>query len=153
MHACIQLSFDAYENNNYYIDFSQGYSIIIILYYTEGAKGSFSILKKSPHQHDVLDLLRDHTADWIDLGIELEVSENKRTEFSQDDRLSPYGKLDKVLSYWIRAEPTPVTWEKVKEVLIKLNFRSTAKKVERFLQEVDTVEKYKNEDDWKPFNE
>ena len=64
--------------------------------------------------------------------------------------LGPIGKLDKVLSNWIGAEPTPVTWEKVKEVLIKLDFRPTAKKVERFLQEVDTVEKYKNEEDWKP---
>ena len=128
-------------------------TIYIILYYTEGAKGGSSILKKSPLIYDVLDLLRDHTARWNDLGIHLEVSENKRTELSQNGSLTSDGKLEKILSNWIGAEHTPVTWEKVKEVLIKLDFRPTAKKVEHFLEEVDTVEKYKKEEDWKPFKD
>ena len=102
--------------------------------------------------YDVLDLLRDHSANWNDLGIELGVKENQRTALSHNVGLSPYVKLDKILSQWIQAQPTPVTWEKVVEVLIKLDFRPTAKEVKCFLESVDIVDKYKQKPNFEPFN-
>ena len=127
-------------------------TIYIILYYTEGAKGGFSIIKKSPDMFDIFDLLREHSADWNDLGIELGVKENQRTALSRNVALSDNGKLDKILSQWIQAQPTPVTWEKVFEVLIKLDFRPTAQEVKHFLESVDIVDKYKQKPNYEPFN-
>lgn len=117
----------------------------------QGAKGGFSIMKKSPDDYDVFDLLRDHSADWNDLGIELGVKENQRTALSRTVALSDNGKLNKILSQWIQAQPTPVTWEKVFEVLIKLDFRPTAQNVQDFLERVDIVDRYKLKPNYKPF--
>ena len=126
-------------------------TLYIILYYIEGAKGGFCITKKSPEIEDVHNLLRHHSADWNDLGIELGISENACKELGQNVALNANVKLNKILHLWIQGQPTPVTWEKVFEVVRKLNFTDTAKEIKRFLGEVDTVDKYKGKPNFEPF--
>ena len=122
-----------------------------ILYYLEGAVGGFCITKKSPEKDDVHDLLREHSADWNDLGSELGISNNNRKALTQDYALSVNGKLENILHLWIQGQPTSVTWENVFDVLIKLKFMTTAQKIKRFLGEVDTVDKYKGKPNFEPF--
>ena len=158
MHACIQLSFDAYENNNYYyctlvINFrhSYNYTFYIILYYLEGAEGEFSMRKKSPELCDVYNLLRNHSPDWHVLGIELGITVGDLKSLTKNAALGNLSKLNIILNDWIQGQPTSVTWGKVFEVLIKLNLRHTAQEVNCFLERVDIVKKYMGRPDFVEF--
>ena len=83
------------------------------------------------------------------IGMTWAITENDRRALRQNVALGVNGKLNKVLHFWIQVQP--VTWEKVFEVLIKLNFTSTAPEVQDFLERVDIVYKYKGKPNFKPF--
>ena len=107
-----------------------------------------NILKKSPEVDDVFDLIKEHSANWYDLAIELKIDENTRTTLHNDARLTNHGKLERILQKWHQAQPSDVTWEKILEVLESMMLRRTARKVKMFLEKPNVIEKYRKKPDF-----
>ena len=87
-------------------------------------------------------LLKEKSADWNGFRIELGVDGNYGDTLARDHSLTDDGRLEKVLTDWIEAQPSKVTWSKILEILEAQKFRKMAENVNVFLQREDVIEKY-----------
>ena len=61
---------------------------------------------------------------------------------ARDRSLTDDDRLDKVLTKWIEAQPSPVTWNMILEMLRELELLNIADKVKTYLKREDVIEKY-----------
>ena len=94
-------------------------------------------------------MLKEKSADWNAFRIELKLDGNYGDTLAHDPRLNDDGRLDKVLTKWMEAQPSPVTWAKILEILESLQLRSIAKKVNDYLQSPDVINKYIKKEDFR----
>ena len=71
------------------------------------------ILKESPNQRDVLNLLVGISSKWYDIGLSLGIDDNDLDELSRNVQYTNATKLSKVIRKWIDTKSSPVTWETV----------------------------------------
>ena len=107
-----------------------------------GNKTYKDLLKKSPEIIDVLHLVPDIASSWYEFGMQLRVSISVRESLIRDISFSDDAKLEKVLMYWIQAEPSPVTWKMILQALVNLERISIASKVREYLEKPETYSKY-----------
>ena len=106
---------------------------------------SSGVLDKKPSLKDALNVLRNISTEWDDIGRELDVSFNLREGWERDS-LTNKKRLERVLNTWLVSEcHTPVTWRELIKILKspELCFTSTARNVEEFLQTKNAQETYK----------
>ena len=88
------------------------------------------------------------SSNWIAFCRELGLLVNYRLTLARDRSLNDNDRLDKVLTKWIEAQPSPVTWAKILEILQNLHFLNIAKKVRDYLQSPDVIMKYIKKEDF-----
>ncbi len=91
-----------------------------------------TVWHKKPPLKEVKRLLRDKSANWDDIGSELDVPLNTREELRRDSTLSASGRLERVLSYWLQTEKC-CTWEAFRKRLVDLDYNDVVQKVDTFL--------------------
>ena len=79
---------------------------------------------------------------------ELELDVNCRNILARDSSLTDDDRLENVLTKWIEAKQSPVTWAKILEILQSLDLLSIAKKVNDYLQRPDVIMKYIKKEDY-----
>ena len=95
---------------------------------------------------DLVPLMKDISASWNEIGIELKVPPNDRDSLSKNATLSDYGKMDTVIRNWNGTQKTDVTW---KTILNTLNEkRDVRTKVIEFLEKPENYAKYINKADF-----
>ena len=93
-------------------------------------------------------MLREKSADWKAFRREMNLHDNYEDTLARDPRLNDDDRLYKVFTKWIEAEPSPVTWAKILEILQILHFLNIAKKVRDYLQDGDVIKKYSKKEDY-----
>ena len=103
------------------------------------------ILKKRPEKIDLLNQLASIKAKWSELGEGLCVDDGD-IESIRLSNLSDQGKLSAVLQKWMDTMKSPVTWEKMIEVVQGplVQKATVAVQIRSFLLQEDTFEKYLN---------
>ena len=103
------------------------------------------ILKKRPEKIDLLNQLASIKAKWSELGEGLCVDDGD-IESIRLSNLSDQGKLSAVLQKWMDTMKSPVTWEKMIEVVQGplVQKATVAVQIRSFLSQEDTFEKYLN---------
>ena len=97
-------------------------------------------MKKSPEMDDLVPLMKDISASWNEIGIDLKVPSNDRDSLLRNSMLDDYGKMDKVIRNWNGTQKTDVTWE---TILNTLNGkRDVRTKVIEFLEKPKNYAKY-----------
>ena len=82
-----------------------------------------SILSQAPHSTDVFNLLKVKAYDWDNIGRGFEVPYGYREGLKRKGVTSTdEGKLEDVIMKWMESECSDVTWNKVIEVLKKLQY-------------------------------
>ena len=87
-------------------------------------------------------LLKEKSADWNGFRRELWLDGNYGDTLARDRSLTDDDRLDKVLTKWIEAQPSPVTWSMILEMLRELELLNVADKVKKYLKREDVIEKY-----------
>ena len=87
-------------------------------------------------------LLKEKSADWNGFRRELQLDGNYGDELARDRSLTDDDRLDKVLTKWIEAQLSPVTWSMILEMLRELELLNIADKVKTYLKREDVIEKY-----------
>ena len=124
------------------------YYILIFIPYSSDITYKDMLLKE-PEKKDVLDMLRQKSARWKEFAIALDVDDNLCDELTKAGSMaSSYEKLDAVLEEWIESQCSDVTWQKVIDVLKKLNLNRTASEVRKFLEQDKIKLKYYNCEDF-----
>lgn len=90
------------------------------------------ILNESPSIDDAFKCLRNASAIWDDIGRELEIERNYRKQLRTDPTMSADSKLERVLEKWIEGMTCEVTWQKMIDVLSRLDRKDIAKDVKKF---------------------
>ena len=87
-------------------------------------------------------LLKEKSADWNGFRRELWLDGNYGDTLARDRSLTDDDRLDKVLTKWIEAQPSPVTWSMILKMLRELELLNVADKVKKYLKREDVIEKY-----------
>ena len=105
---------------------------------------SASITNMKPELEDLTNLLEEYTSLWDDIGRGLNVSFNYRRGLHTDASLDNDKRLERVLCSWLEKTNSSVcTWNNFIKVLHdRLSLKAAAKKVQKFLQSSEAVEKY-----------
>ena len=96
---------------------------------------------KSPKPNDAHRLIKSHSSQWNELGIELDVSHDDREELRKDQGLSNSVRLNRVLNRWINADKD-VTWARLIQGLEEIELNSVAKSIKEFLKTDKALETY-----------
>ena len=96
----------------------------------------------SPEFLDVYHLLKEKSADWNGFRRELWLDGNYGDTLARDRSLTDDDRLDKVLTKWIDTRSSPVTWNKILEMLRELELLNIADKVKTYLKKEEVIEKY-----------
>ena len=112
---------------------------------------NIQIVKKSPDCTDVFHLIKCHSAKWDGFARELHVDYNTRESLKHDISLEDDGRLERVLKRWIESQCSLVTWEKILDVLISIDLKTTAGEVQKYLNYQEAVDKYVTKPDFKPY--
>ena len=103
-----------------------------------------SILNKKPSLKDACNMLRDHSSQWDDIGLQLDIPFDKRTEWHRDGSLTNEQRLQRILIHWFEGGcHTPVTWGGLIEILKESYYMATAEKIETFLKTEKAQKTYK----------
>ena len=121
-------------------------------YYVLDDQNDFEILKKSPDRTDVFSLIKCHSAKWDEFARELKVLDNTRESLRRNGSLVDEGRLEFILKEWIESHCSPVTWEKILDVLSSMLLNSTASEVLKFLNNQQVIDKYSNEPDFASYD-
>ena len=108
------------------------------------------ILKKSPDCIDVFNLIKSHSAKWDGFARELHVDDNTRESLKHNISLENDVRIERVLKIWIESQCSSVTWEKILDVLISMDLKTTAGKVQEYLKYQEVIDKYITKPDFKP---
>ena len=124
--------------------------ILLLIFIPYGSDITYKdLLLKEPEKKDVLDILQQKSARWKEFAIALDVNDNLCDDLTKAGPMSsPYEKLDTVLEEWIESQCSDVTWQKVFDVLKKLNLNRTANKFRKFLEQDEIKLKYYNREDF-----
>ena len=112
---------------------------------------NIQIVKKSPERTDVFNLIKCHSAKWDGFARELHVDDNTRESLKHDISLESDGRLERILKIWIESQCSSVTWEKILDVLISMDLKYTAGKVQDYLKYQEVIDKYVKKPDFKPY--
>ena len=106
---------------------------------------SSGVLDKKPSLKHACNLLRDQSADWDDIGLQLDVPFDVRNEWHKDGSLTNKQRLQRVINRWLVSEcPSAVTWNGLINILKQSDYIATAKKIESFLKTEYAQEHYKS---------
>ena len=108
------------------------------------------VLQKPPELTDVLDLVRNTSSSWFDIGSKLHVSLNVREGLRKDVSLSDDAKLEKILNEWIKFETVDVTWENILKALQAQRRNDIVRETLMYLKRPDIYSKYIKKDDFTP---
>ncbi len=104
---------------------------------TPGIKDKVPVLK------DAFNILRNKSANWDDIGRELEVSTNDQEGLRKNMAYSDFARLEAVLSKWLEQGGATSTWGQLMEALKVLRYKDAAEEVEKFLRTIEAIKKYK----------
>ena len=93
-------------------------------------------------------MLKEKSPNWNAFHRELGLDGNYGDSLARDRSLNDDDRLHKVFTKWIEAQPSPVTWAKILEILQNLHFLNIAKKVNDYLQRPDMIMKYIKKEDF-----
>ena len=82
--------------------------------------------------------------------MELRVGDNTRESLKRNS-LEDWQKLDTVLKTWMDSHSSPVTWENVIRILVKMELMKIAVNVQEYLKKQDVIDRYIQEPDFIPF--
>ena len=102
---------------------------------------------KSPKPNDAHRLIKSHSSQWNELGIELDVSHNDLEEIKTDGN-SNSERLNKVVNKWIDTGSVPVTWAKLIQGLEQIGLNIVAKSIKEFLKTEKALATYGSLPDW-----
>ena len=102
------------------------------------------LLQECPSVKDAYNLIKSHSAEWSELGLELDISRNFRNTLRRDPKLSDNGRLEEILEKWIESdsEDAPATWSFLIEALKGIELRSVIADVEKFLKTPKAAKSY-----------
>ena len=104
-----------------------------------------SVLDKKPSLKDACNVLRDQSAEWDDIGLQLDVPFDVREEWHKDGSLTNKQRLQRVINRWLVSDcHSAVTWSGLINILKQSDYISTAKKIESFLKTEYAQEHYKS---------
>ena len=76
-------------------------------------------------------MVKGISAQWYDLGRELNISLNARDNLQQNIAFSPDTKLEKIIQFWIEGETKPPTRGVLKDALSALGKKNLVKNLPR----------------------
>lgn len=74
---------------------------------------------KAPTLEVVFDLMKPYSARWNELGIALQIPHNYRQTLC-NDRMTADRRLEEVIYKWIKSKCSPVTWDYLIHVIVKI---------------------------------
>ena len=77
--------------------------------------------------------------------------DNTHESLERNNSLEDWQKLDTVLKTWIESHSSPVTWENVIHILVKMQLKNTAVNVQEYLEKQEVIDRYIQEPDFIPF--
>ena len=103
------------------------------------------LLQECPSLKDAYNLIKSHSAEWSELGRELDISRNFRNTLRRDPKLSDNDRLEEILEKWIESdsEDAPATWSCLIEALKGIELRSVITDVEMFLKAPKAAKSYR----------
>ena len=125
-----------------------------LYYFSDGVVGCFSIMRKSPNMHELYGLIRGIAHKWRVIANEIKVDGSycetltKSVQFVDQDGL----KLEEVLNKWESSQCSPVTWERIIEVLYAIDEKSTADIVSKHVRKQEVIAQYREKDDFEEFH-
>ena len=109
-----------------------------------------NLLDKPPETNDVLELVKDTSALWNELGSELRVPLNDRNTLRNDRTLSDNDRLEYVLNSWIGNETKEVKWKVIVDALKACKRKDLVRQVIMYLEKPETYMKYISMHDFFP---
>ena len=91
-----------------------------------------TIWYKTPSLKEIQKLLKEKSANWDEIGSELDVPLNTRDALRRDSTLTTGGRLERVLHCWIQKS---CTWDKFRKHLLDLDYSDVVQKVDLLLTE------------------
>ena len=114
----------------------------IVYYHFTASASIHTILGMKPSLKDAFNILKSQSAQWYDIGRQLDVPLNFRNVLHKDSSLSPEQRLEAVIDHWLeKGYQNSVTWAGFIENLEDLNYAALAKKAREFLQRKTKSEK------------
>ena len=83
--------------------------------------------------------------------MELRVGDSTRQSLKRNNTLEDWQKLDTVLMTWMDSHSSPVTWENVIHILVKMELKKIAVNVQDYLKKQEVIDRYIQEPDFIPF--
>ena len=113
------------------------------MYYHFTSSASIHIfLDVKPSLKDVFKILRSKSAQWDEIGRQLDVQFDFRRSLHKDSSLSPEQRLETVINHWLETgNQNSVTWAGFIENLEELDYTAVVIKVKEFLQRKTKSEK------------
>ena len=93
-----------------------------------------TIWYKTPSLKEIQKLLKEKSANWDEIGSELDVPLNTRDGLRMDSTLTTGGRLERVLYCWLQREES-CTWKSFRKHLLDLDYCDVVQKVDRLLNE------------------
>ena len=85
--------------------------------------------------------------------MELRVDDNTRESLlKRNNSLEDWQRLDTVLKTWIESHSSPVTWENVICILVKMKLMNIAVNVQEYLKKQEVIDRYIQEPDFIPLS-
>ena len=114
---------------------------LFICFITDDVNSASAVVSKyrKPKLNEVVDLLKEKSPYWFDIGRELLVLLHVRESIRNNLRYtSDHSRLEKVLSEWLSTtDQSLVTWEEFIRVLTDgLNYMDIVENTETFLQNI-----------------
>ena len=99
---------------------------------------------------DILGLVKDISALWNELGVELQIPLDDRSSLQKDGRHTDKDRLEFVLRNWIQYETKDVKWKVILKALDVLRRRDLIKKVIEYLETPEIHKRYISMKDFTP---
>ena len=104
-------------------------------YHFTSSASTHAFLGIKPSLKDAFNILKSRSAQWDDIGRQLDVPLNFRDELHTNSSLSSEQRLERVINHWLeKGCQNSVTWAGFIENLEELNYTALAEKVMKFLQ-------------------
>ena len=107
------------------------------------------ILNKRPLPDDVFTHLKAKSSQWDPIARELKIDYDFRTGLRRRMDLTDEARLEEVIQKWYEHETRPpISWKGILDMLKRMRLMDVARKVNVYLENPDTIEAYRDEEDY-----
>ena len=107
------------------------------------------ILNKRPSPDDVFTHLKAKSSQWDPIARELKIDYDFRTGLRRRMDLTDEARLEEVIQKWYEHETRPpISWKGILDMLKRMRLMDVARKVNVYLENPDTIEAYRDEEDY-----